>query len=167
MNASVIGSQTPNLTFERFSMYVQRCRERQRVAPDELQSLRASVHVLPLVGSSAGAPFIGVVTGIRSGTLFMEAPVRLDLNDRVCIRMPTSDRSAAWVQCRVAAWEPTTAGDCVLQLEYEQVNCPHACKCPLVIFLREGKRTGCPHAGHAGCVQAGPVRLRVKQMLKG
>jgi hypothetical protein len=97
----------------------------------------------------------------------MQAPVRLDENDKVCVRMQTADQSAAWVQCRVKAWQPAETGDCTLQLEFEQVNCPHACKCPLVVFLREGQRVGCPHAGHGGCLQAGPIGPQIKRLLNG
>ena len=134
-------------------------------APAARTLMRASAMILPLDGGSAAQPLKTVVTAISRRSIELECPCRLDVGQHFCVRLEASPQSAAWVQCIVRQWEPTAEGHCLIAADYVLVNCSHACNCPAFIFISEGKKVNCPHAGHNGCLQSGPIGPQLKQML--
>ena len=125
----------------------------------------SQARALVLLVGQKRPPMWSVVTAVQTKKLTLEFSERLDVGMQFCIRLPMGEREAAWVQYEVASWSPLISGRCEVTARYARTCCPHAINCPAFVFIREGRRVACSHAGHAGCLQTGPTGPTIRQLL--
>jgi hypothetical protein len=157
------------LSFEEFRQYATQSRkgtlEGDSPRPARRTPVLAKAVLLPIDGKSVGRPMEIFVNELHGNVIRLKSPNRLDIGQYFCIRLEMSLLEAAWVQCVVRKWELAADGICEVEAEFVRLRCPHACNCPVIIFIRDGKKVDCPHAGHSGCLQTGPAGPAIKEML--